>query len=314
MNSALSLFCPAKLNLHLRINGRRADGYHLLETLFHAIDLGDDLVAERIDGPMSLAVTADDPRDALPPSDDNLVLRAARAFCARAGVSPSFAFHLHKRVPHGGGLGGGSSDAAGALRLCNALCGEPLDRAALHEVARPLGADVAFFLDGGTQWGRGVGDELEAVADAPSLYFTLLIPPFGCPTIDVYKTRAAMWKGSQGVDTIDRVRDQLHDVADATVRGEIVNDLAAAAELVRPELARVRERAESLCVGRVAMTGSGSTLFVAAGSEREAMRQRERLAPIAEMSVRMIAARSFGPAPAPRPVRTPSPGRSGERA
>jgi 4-diphosphocytidyl-2-C-methyl-D-erythritol kinase len=297
VTASLSLFCPAKLNLHLRIVGRRSDGYHLLETLFHAIDLGDDLSCARSSGALSLAITADDPRDALPVQDDNLVLRAARAFANAACVEPSFSFTLHKRVPHGGGLGGGSSDAAAALRLCNAMCGEPLDRNAMLELARPLGADVAFFLDGGTQWGTGVGDTLQPVSNPPSLWFTLLVPPFGCPTADVYKTRALMWKGSDAADSIPRVRDHLHDVAPATLRGEIVNDLAAAADLVRPQLALLRERAEGLSVGNVAMTGSGSTLFVVADSERLAAEHRERLLPLSADGVRILTARSLGAAP-----------------
>ena len=297
MNASLSLFCPAKLNLHLRIVGRRSDGYHLLDTLFHAIDLGDDLSCARSSGPLSLAITADDPRDALPVQDDNLVLRAARAFAQAVRAEPSFAFTLHKRVPHGGGLGGGSSDAAAALRLCNAMCGEPLDRAAMLELARPLGADVAFFLDCGTQWGTGIGDTLQPVSNPPSLWFTLLVPPFGCPTAEVYKTRALMWQGSDAADSIVRVRDHLHDVAAATLRGQIVNDLAAAAEQVRPQLARLRERAEGLTVGNVAMTGSGSTLFVLADSERLAAEHRERLRPLGADGVRILGARSFGVAP-----------------
>jgi 4-diphosphocytidyl-2-C-methyl-D-erythritol kinase len=297
VTASLSLFCPAKLNLHLRIVGRRSDGYHLLETLFHAIDLGDDLSCARSSGALSLAITADDPRDALPVQDDNLVLRAARAFANAARVDPSFSFTLHKRVPHGGGLGGGSSDAAAALRLCNAMCGEPLDRNAMLELARPLGADVAFFLDGGTQWGTGVGDTLQPVSNPPSLWFTLLVPPFGCPTADVYKTRALMWKGSDAADSMPHVRDHLHDVAPATLRGEIVNDLAASAELVRPQLALLRERAEGLSVGNVAMTGSGSTLFVVADSERLAAEHRERLRPLCADGVRILGARSLGASP-----------------
>ncbi len=301
MSKERSLFCPAKLNLRLAVVGKRRDGYHLLETLFHAIDLGDDLVARRSSGELSLAITADDARDLLPVEPDNLVLRAARVFAQRSGSTPAFDFRLHKRVPHGGGLGGGSSDAAGALRLCNALCGDVLDRAALLDCARALGADVAFFLGGGTQWGQGVGDELTMVDEPLSLFFTLLVPPFGCPTVEVYKSLAAIWKPPTHVDTIARVRECLHDVADATVRGEIVNDLAAAAELVRPELAQLRRRAEGLCVGSVAMTGSGSTLFVAAHTAEGAARQRALLSPLLADGVRVLAARSYGPAPEPRP-------------
>lgn len=295
----LRLFCPAKLNLHLRVTGRRDDGYHLLETLFHAIDLGDDLWAAPSDGPLSLTITADDAREALPVADDNLVLRAARAFVAHTGHRGSFAFHLHKRTPHGGGLGGGSSDAAATLRLCNELTAVPLDSRALHALAAPLGADVPFFLTGGTQWGTGTGTELTPCANAPRLFLTLLVPPFGCPTAEVYRMYAAHWQAPLHVARVPRVRDLLHAIADIAGRGGIVNDLAAAAELVRPELARLRERAEGLGVGRVAMTGSGSTLFVHAATAAAAADHRRLLAPLEDQGVRLIGARSLVQTPTP---------------
>ena len=99
--TAFRLAAQAKLNLVLRITGRRADGYHLLETLFHALELADDLAVEQSTGGLSLTITADDARSALAVDDDNLVLRAARTFAARAQVAADFRFTLHKRIPHG---------------------------------------------------------------------------------------------------------------------------------------------------------------------------------------------------------------------
>ncbi|MGE3175248.1 MAG: 4-(cytidine 5'-diphospho)-2-C-methyl-D-erythritol kinase [Planctomycetota bacterium] len=297
----LRLFCPAKLNLGLRVLGRRADGYHLLDTVMHAIDLGDELYARPVAGGAgpTLAVSADDPRDALPPDDDNLVLRAARAWGSRAGAAVRLAFALHKRVPHGGGLGGGSSDAAAALRLCNAfaeaLGAVPLDLAALHDLARGLGADVPFFLRGGTQRGRGIGDELEPVADPPARWFTLLVPPFGCPTVAVYKNLASPWQATFDTASMREFRDSHHN---DFARNRFVNDLTAAAERVRPELAQLRRRAGDLGVA-VAMTGSGSVLFATAADEGEARTHRERLAPFCGEGVRLLAARSAPGAFAP---------------
>lgn len=322
MNGALALFCPAKLNLYLRITGRRPDGYHTLATLLHAIDLGDDLVARRTDGGDELAITAADARDLLPVTDDNLVLAAARAFAAataqhggpRGDRHGGWAFALHKRIPHGGGLGGGSSDAAAALRLCNALAGAPLgrpplDRAQLHAVARTLGADVPFFLHGGTQWGFGVGDELEPATAAQqrlaAQHFTLLAPPFGCPTADVYKNHAANW--NRGFDAA-RVRGGRDDHHNAFASGGFVNDLTAAAERVRPELTQLRRQAADLGVAAVWMTGSGSTLFVASATEGEAVRVRERLAPLQRDGVRILPARSAPASFEPSPVVWPGDG------
>lgn len=292
---ALQLRAPAKVNLHLEVTGRRADGYHLLATLFAAVDLADLLVAERRPAGQehSLEVRADDARDLVPAGDDNLVLRAARAFCARTQRADAFAFRLQKRIPSGAGLGGGSSDAAAALRLCNRLCGEPLDDDALVRVGAALGADVAFFVRGGVQWGCGVGDELSPSRLSRPLFLTLIVPPFGCATAAVYKMHAARWQPADGTASIPRVRDcHHHDFADVALRGGIVNDLTAAAEQVRPELAQLRARVEALGVAAAAMSGSGSTLFVPAASAEAAAACRQRLAPLLADGVRLLAART----------------------
>jgi 4-diphosphocytidyl-2-C-methyl-D-erythritol kinase len=297
VTAALQLFCPAKLNLHLRVLGRRQDGYHLLETLFHAVDLGDELCARR-GGGVPLSVTADDARDRVGHGDDNLVLRAKAAFVAATGRGDDVCFRLHKRIPPGGGLGGGSSDAAAALRLCNELCSRPLDDPALHALARGLGADVPFFLHGGSQWGRGVGDELERAVDVGSYHVTLLVPPFGCATADVYKNFSAHWNETFDAARVRRARDSHHN--DLASGGPFVNDLTAAAERVQPGLVRVRQQAEALGVSGVAMTGSGSTLFVCAGTAVAAAEHRRLLQPLQADGVRILAARS-APGPfAPR--------------
>ncbi len=305
MLTALRLFCPAKLNLQLRIVGKRADGYHLLETLFHAIDLGDDLVARRTTAGFSLSISADDARDLVPADDDNLVLRAARAFVAATSHGGGFAFHLHKRVPNGAGLGGGSSDAAAALRLCNALCGSRLDAGAMHELARSLGADVPFFFAAGSQWGRGVGDELSP-ARVPPFHATLVVPPFGCPTVAVYKNYSANWKQGFATASVRGVRERHHnDCADFAAGDEVVNDLEAAAERVRPELAQLRRRAVDLGVASIAMTGSGSTLFAPAIDAAAAAVDRARLLPLQDAGVRLLAVRSLESTPMPMPASWP---------
>ena len=184
--TSLSLPARAKLNLVLRIVGRRQDGYHLLDTLFHALELHDDLVLSLAPQGIALTVTAEHASLQVAPGPDNLVERALRRFADAAGYRGGFAAQLHKRIPHGGGLGGGSSDAAAALRLANELLGRPLADAALAQLGVALGADVPFFFRGGSQWGRGIGDELSP-ANVPPRWFVLLVPPFGCPTVDVYK-------------------------------------------------------------------------------------------------------------------------------
>jgi 4-diphosphocytidyl-2-C-methyl-D-erythritol kinase len=293
--TALRLRAPAKLNLGLRIVGRRADGYHLLDTLFHALALADDLVAQPTDGAIGLSITAGDARDLLPVHDDNLVLRAARAFAQRSGTAPAFQFALHKRIPHGGGLGGGSSDAAAALRLCNALRGAPLDDPALHELARGLGADVPFFLGAGSQRGQGIGEQLTPEPGVPSRHFLLVVPPFGCDTAAVYENHAAHWNGSFDAATVSGARDQHHK--DLLLRDRFENDLTAAAERVQPGLRDLRLRARALGEPALYMTGSGSTLFLACEREDQVAAAGLRLRPLLASGVRLIATRS---AAAPR--------------
>ena len=237
---ALAVEAPAKVNLGLVVLGRRADGYHEIETRLHALEFADTLTAEL--GPAGIDLRLDRralrtglPVDAGP---DNLVCRAAAAFFRRLERPPGCRFHLTKRVPAGAGLGGGSSDAAAALRLLNALTGHPLDAAALHGLAAGLGADVPFFLGGGTQLAQGVGDKLTAVADPPRQQFILILPEQGTSTRAVYKNFGAQW-------TIARPQarfspDKVPDVEETAVPMAFPNDLEAAAFRLYPDLAELR--------------------------------------------------------------------------
>ena len=146
---------PAKLNLFLKIVGRRPDGYHLLVTLFQTIALADRVEVELVPGGgIELETTG---IDVGVPAERNLAWRAAAALLAAAGGSRGCVVRLRKVVPHGTGLGGGSSDAAAVLRGLNRLLGGPIDDAGLAGIAARLGADVPFLLQGGTAIGRGVG-------------------------------------------------------------------------------------------------------------------------------------------------------------
>lgn len=298
MSAGLALPARAKLNLSLHIVGRRADGYHLLETLFHTVALHDDLALERTASGIELAVTAATAELAVPPGADNLVQRALQRFAAAAGYREGFRARLHKRIPHGGGLGGGSSDAAAALRLANELLQRPLSPAQLAAVALGLGADVPFFLVGGSCVGRGIGDELQPVVVAPR-HFTLLVPPFGCPTVDVYKSFAAQWQAGAHAARLPSIT--VPDTGDAAVRIAFHNDLLPAAERVRPALADLRRDIAARGYPEVAMTGSGSTLFLAHDDADAQRRCAQQLQPLAARGVRLIATASAPGMDAPRP-------------
>jgi 4-diphosphocytidyl-2-C-methyl-D-erythritol kinase len=285
----------AKVNLGLRVLGRRADGYHELRTCMHAIALHDLLEVESAGGPSTL-VLLHDLEPGVPPGlpvaagDDNLVLRAARAFAARVPGARGARFTLHKRVPAGAGLGGGSSDAAAALRSLNDAAGRPLDAAALHEAARGLGADVPFFLRGGTQWASGIGDVLTPVASAPHWHFLLLVPPFGTSTADVYRTLAAELTMPLAPASI-RASDT-QSSAGWTVPEDWSNDLEQAARRCAPELGALLDRTRAMVGAGVQMSGSGSCLFWAARARDDVIRARERARALEREGVALVVTES----------------------
>jgi 4-diphosphocytidyl-2-C-methyl-D-erythritol kinase len=174
---------PAKLNLFLHVTGRRPDGYHELQTLFQLIDLCDTL---------SIRVT-DDGRIERPAGpagvhpDSDLTVRAARALQAATGCSAGATLRITKRIPMGGGLGGGSSDAATVLLALNHLwrCGLSID--ALAGLGLPLGADVPVFIRGFSAWAEGVGERLDAV-ELPARWYVVIHPGVAVPTRDVFQS------------------------------------------------------------------------------------------------------------------------------
>ena len=175
---------PAKINLTLEVRGKRADGFHEIETLMAPISLADTLTIDRTDGG-GIAFTCSDA--SLPQGDDNLVARAARIFFEHSGIPPGARIHLEKHVPHGAGLGGGSSDAATTLMGLNELFGAGFDTAALSAMAAELGSDIPFFVYRSAAVCRGRGELVEPVAFPHKLPLLLIKPPFGVPTPWAYK-------------------------------------------------------------------------------------------------------------------------------
>ena len=172
---------PAKLNLFLHVVGRRADGYHLLQTVFRFIDRSDTLgFAPRADGQVRLATP-------LPgvPEEQDLTVRAARLLQQATGCRQGVTISLDKRLPMGGGVGGGSSDAATVLLALNHLWGLGLSRARLQALGATLGADVPVFIFGASAFAQGVGEELQEVALPPAWYL-VLEPPVGVPTAEIF--------------------------------------------------------------------------------------------------------------------------------
>jgi len=232
---------PAKLNLFLHVVGRRADGYHLLQTLFRFVDYGDTLhFAPREDGQVRLL-------NPLPgvPEESDLTVRAARLLQQAANCTRGADIRLEKRLPMGGGLGGGSSDAATVLLALNHLWQLGLSRERLQALGLTLGADVPVFIFGRTAFAEGVGEALQAVPAAPAWYLVLQ-PPVAVPTVDIF--RAPELK-----------RDTPAMAATDWRPGLGGNDLEPVACARFPEVAR--HLAWLRRFGRARMSGSGACVF-----------------------------------------------------
>lgn len=201
---------PAKLNLFLHVVGRRADGYHLLQTVFRLLDHGDTLrFAPRTDGQVTLAR----PLPGVPVESD-LTWRAARLLQDETGCRQGVTIALDKRLPFGGGLGGGSSDAATVLLALNHLWGLGLSRARLKEFGLRLGADVPVFVGGRDAFAEGVGEALTPL-DLPPAWYVVLEPPVEVPTAAIFSApelkrdtptlRAADWRPGVGGNDLEPV-------------------------------------------------------------------------------------------------------------
>lgn len=244
----LELFAFAKINLSLVVLGRRPDGYHELDTLFQTVDLSDRLTFEPSE---DLRLSCTDPT--LPAGEGNLVLRAGEALRRRFQVGRGAKISLEKNIPHGAGLGGGSSDAAVTLMALAFLWGLPATAADLHELALALGSDVPYFLIGGRARGRGRGELLNPLPDEPERGVVLLIPPFPLSTPEVFRALGAPSLTVPPENRNLRVPDP----------GEFPdrNDLEPAAESLRGEVRRLREALEGAGARVARLSGSGSTVF-----------------------------------------------------
>jgi 4-diphosphocytidyl-2-C-methyl-D-erythritol kinase len=277
---ALRLAAHAKVNLWLRVLGRRVDGYHEIETVMHEIALHDDVIAAPAERGVALQVVAAAGGGSAVPADaSNLVWRAAELFLDRAGLRTGLRLHVTKRIPAGGGLGGGSSDAAATLRLANALSGSPLATEVLHELAVRLGADVAFFLRGGTQLARGIGERLQECLPPAAAHFVLVVPPFGTSTASVYKTVSARLTGVGKVPSIASSEVAALEGWEACAGSG--NDLAAAAFELHPELAYLQSELSACGCGEVRLSGSVATLFAMFATAAAADAAAARLRPVA---------------------------------
>ena len=245
---------PAKLNLFLHVTGRRADGYHTLQTAFRLIDLADTLrFAPRTDGKVTLLR----PLPGVAPEQD-LSLRAAMLLKQASGHQAGVEIELEKRIPMGGGLGGGSSDAATTLLALNHLWQLGLKRAELQQLALELGADVPLFVFGENAFAEGIGEQLTSLA-LPAAWYLVLVPPVAVPTAAVF----AAPELTQQAKPI-----KIPAFFDGLKQRALRNDLQPVVSNRYPEVARHLAWLEQH--GEARMSGSGACVFAEFSTEAAA--------------------------------------------
>lgn len=252
----LTLPAFAKVNLDLRILGVRPDGYHDLRTIFQSLALADTVTMRVRKGPLTL--TADDP--AVPTDRRNIVWTAASLLWRAAGLGrgePRHAtVHLRKRIPIEAGLGGGSADAAVALLGLNTLWNAGLDLTSLSRIAARVGADVPFFLVGGTALGLGRGDDIYPLTDLPRVAVVLIRPGFGVSTVEAYR-----WYDEEGPRPRREPPRRPMPAGWPAWAVSLRNDLERPVLKHHPTIGRIRQSLLDAGAVTAAMSGSGSTVF-----------------------------------------------------
>jgi len=248
---------PAKLNLFLHVTGRRADGYHELQTLFQILDWGDELSFE-VDESGHVGRSGD---IAGVPEQEDICIRAARLLKSRCGVRQGARITLNKRIPIGAGLGGGSSDAATVLSVLNQMWSCGLSRRQLAELGLELGADVPVFVNGCSAWAEGRGEKLQPVALGPR-HYVLVFPDISISTAEIFAHPSLKRDSEPVAMSAERLGPGRNDCEPVVLRlypqlGQLVEELAA--------------------WGEPRMSGTGSTFFLSFDTKKNAIKAASEL-------------------------------------
>lgn len=251
----ICLKAHGKVNLTLDIVGRRADGYHLLNSVMQSISLADRvLVTKESQG---IAVKSDHPH--LPLDETNSCWRAAAAFFSFTGVQGGAVIELHKAIPLAAGLGGGSADAAAVLHALNRLYQTDLDLAELQVIGLKVGADVPFCLAGGTCLVQGIGEKVTALPPFPQVQLVLVKPETGVSTAEVYRRLSPAAHGSTSTARLTALLEEGQGAA--VLAGTFHNALEMVTEALVPEVSLWKERLLAQGAHCALMSGSGPTVF-----------------------------------------------------
>lgn len=292
---------PAKVNLHLGVGPRRADGFHELHTVYHAVSLYDEVtVDEPTDDELTVRIVGEYV-DGVPFGDENLAAQAVRAVAATAGVEAAATVTIRKGIPVGAGLAGGSADAAAALVAADSFWRCGTERQTLEGLAAGLGSDVAFLLHGGTALGTGHGEIVSPVLSRGEWHWVLAVAESGTPTPTVYAEL-----DRQRDDPTTAIASASDGVLAALLAGDVValgralrNDLQPPALALRPALAKVLDVGRELGAAGGIVSGSGPTVALLARTPGDAIRIASSLA---GYGVCRSVRRATGPVPGARVV------------
>jgi 4-diphosphocytidyl-2-C-methyl-D-erythritol kinase len=249
---------PAKINLSLRVLGRRSDGFHEIETFIAPISLCDEIKIEQRSGKHGIAFRCDDP--SVPKGEDNIVVRAAEVFFQETKITGGVSIALKKRIPHGAGLGGGSSDGASTLLALNELFETNLPREALAKMAEMVGSDVPFFIFQSAAVCKGHGELVSPTRLREQLSVLLLKPEFGVPTQWAY----SQWRDSREISGVSYAAQEF---AEQTFMNDLERPVFEKFVFLAQLKMWLLKQSE---VGAALMSGSGSTVFAVLRSNADA--------------------------------------------
>jgi 4-diphosphocytidyl-2-C-methyl-D-erythritol kinase len=266
--ASITIKAPGKLNLHLRITGKRPDGYHEIESLFVPVAFWDTLNISKAKKGLKVFCTGRE----LHEGPENLVYRAALSFFEKTGIKAGARISLVKEIPISAGLGGGSSDAAATLRGLNTIWDDPLPGKELEKLALSLGADVPFFLFQGPAIARGIGELLEPVRDFPLFWYVIVSPVLAVSTAWAYgQVRLKLTVGG------NRDKMEIFSAATLKIPDLLYNDLESVTLGKYPFLCSIKESLLALGALGALMTGSGPSIFGVFDSEHKAHEAGETL-------------------------------------
>ncbi len=257
LNSQITIPAFAKINWTLRVFGKRADGYHEIQTALQTVSLHDTITLERTDEP-AIHFWCDD--WSIPSDENNLVWRAVAALRERYSINKGLKVRLEKQIPTEAGLGGGSSDAAATLIGLAELWDVDISADALIEIAQTLGADVPFFFHGGTARATGRGDEIQALTDAPEQHLLIIKPTANVSTASAYAALNAPALTSSDSKPI-LFRSQPSDASVSFDLNALQNDFEAVICQLEPEIGRVKNALLKAGARAAMLSGSGSAVF-----------------------------------------------------